>query len=399
MSDTIQVQEKDFKELCNIIRRYVNFKKVLYYIDKGISEEFCSKQEAFFQKKKENPEFINISGGCCGESILNNTIFIEPDRMNNIEKNLYELYEKFYYPVYIEELIDFIQQKYEKIASKMGKEGQSVPEDEEKDFLHNIYKEGVNYFLYSKLVKKLKEYEESISSQPMLLAHPRNIEEEDMLDFISSSYVSKLLSSDMVVIEKPIYYDIKEFELYDELRYLYLEGRFTTIEQDKMNTFVMKYNKAFFKDTKFENIHNLSTYICYLPFELNSKNPNLSLQTNDYMQITYFKKNTSYAKFTMDSHIDSKYDTGKKISLLFFLFPKELMLGERALKVKVRTMKKGDYIGKEKDFEEKEITITNPLSMIAYKSRRVMLEFEKTSIDFMILSYYIHGPTDKESHF
>lgn len=88
----INLTEQDFKELCHIIKRYVNLKKVLYYIDKSISEEFMKKQDAYFQlkkmesdkKKKEcclesdghnhfhkenSEEFV---GGCCGESILNN---------------------------------------------------------------------------------------------------------------------------------------------------------------------------------------------------------------------------------------------------------------------------------------------------------------------------------------
>lgn len=131
--------------------------------------------------------------------------------MNNIEKNLNEIYEKFYYPVYILELIDFLQEKHEKIISKARKDGMIMESDYEKDFLHNIFKEGVNYFLYNKLTKKLKEYEESISSQPMLLAHPRNITEDhekEMLTTIESSYVSLLIKNNWVFIEKPIYLDL-----------------------------------------------------------------------------------------------------------------------------------------------------------------------------------------------
>lgn len=74
----INVDDKEFKELCKIIRRYVNFKKVLYFIDKKIGEEFYQKQEAYYKLNLQNHDHNDghdhhESGNCCGESVLNNT--------------------------------------------------------------------------------------------------------------------------------------------------------------------------------------------------------------------------------------------------------------------------------------------------------------------------------------
>lgn len=128
--------------------------------------------------------------------------------MNNIEKNLKEIYDKFYYPTYIEEIVEFLNSKFYKIIGKAKSEGYEMKEDVEKELMHNVFKEGVNYFLYEKLVKKAKEFEESISHQPMLLAHPNNVENKELLDCVKSSDINSLITEGYCLIEKPIYTDM-----------------------------------------------------------------------------------------------------------------------------------------------------------------------------------------------
>lgn len=73
-------------------------------------------------------------------------------------------------------------------------------------------------------------------------------------------------------------------------------------------------------------IHNLSKYLSHLPFELNAKNPIFGLQTNDYFQISYFKSKTSFYNNIRDNSFNSVNDSGKKITICLFLFPKELLV-------------------------------------------------------------------------
>lgn len=108
------------------------------------------------------------------------------------------------------------------------------------------------------------------------------------------------------------------------MKYLYLEGHLDDqlalkdIRTDLMLNMHFKYlNKS-----KHNNLNQLSNLLYYLPFELNNKNPLFSLQTNEYLQISYFRENTSSINLMMDSSFEK--DTGKKLTVMIFVFPKEL---------------------------------------------------------------------------
>ncbi len=122
--------------------------------------------------------------------------------MNNIEKNLYEFYEKFYYVDNLEELLLFLNQKLENITKSGEKEGLFLDQESEKQILHRLMIEGVSFYIGDKLKKKLLTYEESISEQPMLLAHPSSIKNEDLIDFIDSENLRKLIENDYFIKQK-----------------------------------------------------------------------------------------------------------------------------------------------------------------------------------------------------
>lgn len=128
--------------------------------------------------------------------------------MNNVEKNLNEIYEKFYYPINLQELFVFLNSKFEAIVNRGKNDGIVMSEEDEKELLHNMFKEGINFFLFSKLKAKLREFEESISSQQMLLAYPHSIENrEEVLNVLPSSVISELLKNSLVIFNNP-YYDM-----------------------------------------------------------------------------------------------------------------------------------------------------------------------------------------------
>jgi hypothetical protein len=86
--------------------------------------------------------------------------------------------------------------------------------------------------------------------------------------------------------------------------------------------FILKFNSNYFKDSKHKQIHNLANLIRYMPYELNQKYSNLALQTNDYIQASFFRENYSQINKCIDSSFDQ--DTGKKLSVLVALFPDEV---------------------------------------------------------------------------
>jgi hypothetical protein len=104
-----------------------------------------------------------------------------------------------------------------------------------------------------------------------------------------------------------------------------MEGNFEDASikfKDIRSDFLLKYNTGYFKESRFQEIYKLATLTHYLPYELNQKYSNLALQTNDYIQASYFRENHSEIKRCIDSSFD--HDTGKKITVIIALFPNEL---------------------------------------------------------------------------
>jgi hypothetical protein len=125
--------------------------------------------------------------------------------MNNIEKNLYEIYETFYYQANLENLMVYMNEKFSRISNKGMKDGLILDPDSERDLVHRIMLEGLPYYIQEQLRNKLKAFEESISEQPMLLAHPSGIENKDLINYIESKYVAELVKNHYVVINENLY--------------------------------------------------------------------------------------------------------------------------------------------------------------------------------------------------
>lgn len=155
---------------------------------------------------------------------------------------------------------------------------------------------------------------------------------------------------------------------------------------------MFKFNKSFFNNTKFTNLHCLSNLISLFPFELNSKYSCFSLQTNDYLQIMYFKESDSKTEYVMDSSMDKLYDTGKKITVIFIVFPNEVKLNERKVTFKYKIMHEDKSTS-----DERSIEVNNQLSYVMYKSRLVSFKPECNNISFSLIYYYIHGPIDENN--
>jgi len=127
--------------------------------------------------------------------------------MNNFEKVLYEVHSSFFYQTNMEVLLTFLHEKYEKIKSNASKQGLSLDNTTERDFLHRFMLEGVTSFYTEKLKEKLKEFEGSISEQPMLLAHPSSVEENfrSLIEKIPSYNIDSLVNTGICLVNSKIY--------------------------------------------------------------------------------------------------------------------------------------------------------------------------------------------------
>lgn len=109
--------------------------------------------------------------------------------MNNIEKNLLEVFEKFFYNDNLSEFVEEMTVKYNKVIQNGVKEGMTLDTNSERDLLHRMLIEYVPRIISQKLKESLKAYEESISEQPLLLAHPSGVINKDIFNMIPSFVV------------------------------------------------------------------------------------------------------------------------------------------------------------------------------------------------------------------
>jgi hypothetical protein len=172
-----------------------------------------------------------------------------------------------------------------------------------------------------------------------------------------------------------------------------MEGNFEDSSlkmKDFRSDFIFKHNYQYFKNSKHTTINEFGNLIYYFPFELNKKFPEFQLQTNDYIQASFFRQNHSSLIRITDSSLKEGYDSGKKISIIIVLFPENLELNKRKLSIKLINQGEND------NYEI--IELTKPLSILIFKSRKYIYQIEQQSFPFILIFYYIHGPIDKLKH-
>jgi hypothetical protein len=392
----VLMPKEELKKLKKVLKQYRNIYKAFYLINPTIAEEFLKKQDAFFRKKEWSENHLKLHPNCQKIFKENTKIYIPKDKMNTYEKQMLEIYESFFSPSNLNSLLLFLEEKYSKIVKKGKSQGMILQEKEEKDLIHKILLEGIPFYISDLLRKKLKDYENSISEQPALIANPMNVKDKKMMNFLSGENIKSLVFNLYTLINKNIYenIDIEPYEMYNQFKYMYDEGLFEEKVNDTTRSdFIFNFHINYFKESKFKIVNNLTEAIYSMAYELNMKNPQFQLQVNDYLQASFFRPNYSQIKKIMESSME--YDTGKKLTYLIVLFPNEVSLSDRFIDI---------YLYEQNKFNDKEgkkysIKLEKPLSGIIFKTRRMSYEIPKRDIPFVLLSFYMHGPKDPNNNF
>ena len=393
--EKILLPKDEVTRLKKVLKQYRNLYKSLYLINPTIAEEFLKKQEVFFNQKEWTETHLKLHPNC--EKIFkeNIKIYIPKDKMNAYERQLYEIYSSFFTPSNLNDLLLFLEEKYSKIVEKGKNQGMILQEKEEKDLVHKILLEGVPFYISTLLRKKLKDYENSISEQPALIANPISVKDKKMINFLSGENIKSLVIDLYTVINKNIYdsIDIEPYEIYNQFKYMYDEGLFEEKFNSGRTDFMFNFNINYFKESKFKIVNNLTEAIYSMPYELNMKNPQFQLQVNDYIQASFFRPKYSEIQKIMESSME--YDTGKKLTFLIVLFPNEVSLSDRYIDIYLYEQKNQN----DKDGKKTIIKLDKPLSGIIFKTRRMSYEIPKRDIPFVLLSFYMHGPKDPNNKF
>ena len=392
----VLMNKDELKRLKNVLKQYRNVYKTLYLINPTSAEEFLQKQEAYFKIKEWSETHFKYHPNCEKIFKQNTKIYIPKDKMNTYEKLLYEIYESFFTPDNLNKLLLYLEEKFDKIIKKGQSQGMILQEKEENDLTHKILLEGVPFYMSNLLRQKMKDFENSISEQPALIANPLSIKDKNMINFLSGENIKDLVTGLYCVINRNIYErkDIEPYEMYNQFKYMYDEGLFE--EKPNMETrtdFIFNFHINYFKESKFKIVTNLTEAIYSLPYELNMKNPEFQLQINDYIQASFFRPNYSEIKSTMDSSLD--YDTGKKLTFLLVLFPNEISLKDRYIEIFLTEKNKSNDENGKKHL----IKLDKPLSGVIFKTRRISYEIKKRNIPFILITFYLHGPKDPKNNF
>ena len=392
----VLMPKDELKRLKNVLKQYRNVYKTLYLINPTSAEEFLQKQEAYFKIKEWSETHFKYHPNCEKIFKQNTKIYIPKDKMNTYEKLLFEIYESFFTPDNLNKLLLYLEEKFDKIIKKGQSQGMILQEKEENDLTHKILLEGVPFYMSNLLRQKMKDFENSISEQPALIANPLSIKDKNMINFLSGENIKDLVTGLYCVINRNIYErkDIEPYEMYNQFKYMYDEGLFE--EKPNMETrtdFIFNFHINYFKESKFKIVTNLTEAIYSLPYELNMKNPEFQLQINDYIQTSFFRPNYSEIKSTMDSSLD--YDTGKKLTFLLVLFPNEISLKDRYIEICLTEKNKSNDENGKKHL----IKLDKPLSGVIFKTRRISYEIKKRNIPFILITFYLHGPKDPKNNF
>ena len=386
----------ELKRLKNVLKQYRNVYKTLYLINPTSAEEFLQKQEVYFKKKEWSEAHLKNHPNCEKIFKQNTKIYIPKNKMNTYEKLLYEIYESFFTPDNLNSLLLYLEEKFSKIIKKGESQGMILQEKEENDLTHKILLEGIPFYMSNLLKQKMKDFENSISEQPALIANPLAVKDKDMINFLSGENIKNLVTGLYTVMNRNIYEkkDIEPYEMYNQFKYMYDEGLFEEKSNVENRTdFIFNFHINYFKESKFKIVTNLTEAIYSLPYELNMKNPEFQLQINDYIQASFFRPNYSEVKTTMDSSMD--YDTGKKLTFLLVLFPNEVSLNDRYIEIYLTEKNKSN----DETGEKHMVKLDKPLSGVIFKTRRISYEIKKRNIPYVLLTFYIHGPKDPKNNF
>ena len=372
----ILIHKEELIKLKNVLKQYRNVYKTLYLINPTSAEEFLQKQEIYFKKKEWSENHLKNHPNCEKIFKQNTKIYIPKDKMNTYEKLLLEIYESFFTQNNLNSLLLYLEEKFSNIIKKGESQGMTLQKKEENDLIHKILLEGIPFYMSNLLKQKLKDFENSISEQPALIANPLAIKDKKMINFLTGENIKNLVNDLYSIINRNIYesIDIEPYEMYNQFKYMYDEGLFEEkYNMENRKDFLFNFHINYFKESKFKIVSNLTEAIYSLPYELNMKNPEFQLQINDYIQASFFRPNYSEVKTTMDSSID--YDTGKKLTFFLVLFPNEVSLTDRYIEIFLKEKLHLELNDKSR-FSEKSSNTISPdksavISLVAFSVKRL----------------------------
>ena len=103
--EKVLMPKEELIKLKKVLKQYRNIYKALYLINPSIAEEFLKKQNAFFNKKEWSESHLKLYPHCEKVFKENTKIYIPKDKMNTYEKQMLEIYDSFFTPSNLNNLL------------------------------------------------------------------------------------------------------------------------------------------------------------------------------------------------------------------------------------------------------------------------------------------------------
>ena len=246
--DLKTLSEEDIRSFVGILKNnFINIYNILSRVNREEAAQFLQKNTYFHEKyEKEHPDHDDDSDSDDDDDHDHGPtgiIFIPKENRTTNEQLLYELTEGWKLRIDLPNLLDYLSVKFYNIKEK-GKDEWN--QDAEDYVLRELMKEGVNTYLYQKLVKGLKHKGKNHSTDMVFIANPSQFLEKN------NGFEFEVFDSDQVVkLIKPALID--RFEVYEmdtfvqggideadklkkEMFFLERDGRFQRASKQLMET-------------------------------------------------------------------------------------------------------------------------------------------------------------------
>lgn len=374
--------------LFKTLRKFLNIYRILYFLDPPSADAFKSRNE-YYHNLKHNPSESSTSS-CC--SIAFAKIYIPDSELTIIERRMKEIVSKSGLKVLIPKFLEKISTSFFKIKNSGLKEGLKWDDETEKHVLSDVLKEGLQREIITEMRKLMQSEQKSDSKQPGLYATPSAfIAKYPKFKFetLRNETIAELMKNNFAIQRNFMGIDFLR-GLYKELNYLELEAKFeeTIQEANFRNDRTLWISLNDVKEKDFPRIYGLLMILSSLPFELNFKNTGFMALSSESCQISYFNDRGAYHKMHMDSSLESKFDTGKSLTFLYFVNLDNDNKTERG-KVKISKIIEGKKEEKEMEIEAEEDSI------LILKSRLNAYEIcENFKSKRFVIRFWINGPAD-----
>jgi len=395
MNNKIPLSPNDSSNLVSILKKnFINLYRILYELDPREADKFQSLNHHYFEKSHhkagqchEEHNHAHKHDHCHDHETVMHQFFIPENELTFTQKLLYDLYKDYKLQEILPDILNDFAKKFDNIKQGGIKDNLGWDEQAEQFVLTKVLSEGLTKAIANHIRKEIQKDQRVESKQPMLLATPQSWYEKFpkiKLDFLDPSIIKSIFDKGFAIQKEFVPELGFSAGLDNEVKYFYHEGRFESVpstEQKTRNDKILSFSFSDIDPKTSKKLYYLCRTLTAFPFELNLK-ASIYSQVSESFQLSYFSEEEGFHGIHYDSSFQEKFDSGKKISILFIFSEKE---GKLKPKLTIHKRDSTEVL------EDVELEIG---TLCLIKSRVVPYSLSNIPEGTFILRYWVNGPAD-----